>query len=461
MVAEWGTVSARETVANALNAVDRLEPKLNAYVQIDRDGASTRAQALDAAVDQGEPVGALFGMPVAVKDNIAVEGLRFTGGSRCFEDRIAKADSPVVARLKAAGAVIVGKTTMPEFGHTAAGRSHLFGTTRNPWDLNLSTGGSSSGSAASVASGCVPAALGTDGGGSVRIPASFCGLVTIKPNVGRVPYVPSSPTLVLAHIGPITRTVRAAAALLDVMAGPDPGEAAALPAQENGFLSCLSLGCDGMRVAYAPTLFGATVDPAVSSAIDATIDALASALPIDLQTVDLEEIEDPLRDFITLWIAGQGTNVHDLYGGALDRLDPGLAQIVERARTELDAQSVTRAYWARGAFIEKLERYFQSFDLLLTPTCACLPFPAEATSVELGNGDSMAWAEMVRFTYPFNFSGHPAASIPGRPTADGVPVGLQIVGPRFREDLVLRLAARIEQVVPWHSRRPRVWAGTD
>lgn len=444
-------VSPVEVVDAVLARVERVNPSLNAYCLVRADAARTEARAAEASVLRGDSLGPLCGVPFSVKDLVITRGVRTAFGSRIYEHHIPEEDAPAVERLKAAGAIMVGKTTTPEFGWKGTTDSPLTGISRNPWDLAKTPGGSSGGAAAAVATGLAPLAIGTDGGGSIRIPGSFCGVFGLKPTYGMVPVYPAPATGTLSHLGPITRTVRDAALMLQLMAGPDERDALSFPATGSDFTSGLALEIRGLRVAWSPTFGYAHVAPEVR--------ALAEVAARRFQELGchVEEVERPFEDPDPIWApmfyAGIAARLRDYLPEWRDRIDPGLLEVVEEGR-RLTAEQLTHATFARAEFYQEVRRFFGPFDLLLSPTLAVPPFAAGLERpVDCPAGSRLSW---VAFTYPFNLTGQPAATVPCGFTAAGLPVGLQIVGRRLQDALVLRAAAAFEAATPWSGSRPLV-----
>jgi aspartyl-tRNA(Asn)/glutamyl-tRNA(Gln) amidotransferase subunit A len=379
-------------------------------------------------------------------------GLRTTGGSRLYADHVPEHDAIAVGRLRAAGAVLLGKTTTSEFGHKAVTESPLFGVTRNPWNLERTPGGSSGGAAAAVASGCGPIALGSDGGGSVRIPAAFCGLVGVKPSYGRVPLGPGFPGWdLVSHVGPLARTVRDAATVLDIIAGGDDRDRESLPREAGSYVGACDGEIKGLNVAWSPDLGYARVAPEV---LEVSGDAAAEfeALGCHVEVVN-PGWENPEEAFGTLIAAQFYAAWSDELPAAEERLDPTLVKLIRRggavsARDYLRARARAAAYW------EEVRAFLERFDLLLTPTTAVAPFAADGPPPREIDGERVSVLGWMPFTYPFNLTGQPAASVPAGVTADGLPVGLQIVGRRHADRAVLAAAAAYEAARPWSAKRP-------
>ncbi len=442
-------VSPVEVMEAVLDRIERLNPRLTAYCTVTVESARREAQAAETAVRRGGRLGPLHGVPVSVKDLVLTRGVRTTFGSRIYEWNIPEEDAPLVERLRAAGAILVGKTATPEFGWKGVTDSLLFGISRNPWNLERTPGGSSGGAAAAIAAGLAPLAVGTDGGGSIRIPGSFCGVFGLKPTYGVVPVYPASATGTLSHAGPMTRTVRDAALMLQVMAGPDDRDPLSFPQREVDFARGLEDGVRGLRVAWSPTLGYAVVDPEVQTVTESAAKRFHD-LGCRVEQVD-RVFDDPDPIWAPLFYAGIAARLDDFLGEWRDRMDPGLVEIVEEGK-QISAVEFAKATFARAAFYEAMRRFFTSYDLLLTPTLAVPPFPVGMEQPpDRSAGSRLSW---VAFTYPFNLTGQPAATVPCGFTQDGLPIGLQIVGRRLEDATVLRASAAFEAASPWAGRRP-------
>jgi Asp-tRNA(Asn)/Glu-tRNA(Gln) amidotransferase A subunit family amidase len=442
-------LSPVEVVEAVLSRIGVLNPRLNAYCTVTAETARAEARTSEAAVMRGDPLGPLHGVPISVKDLVITRGVRTTFGSRIYEANIPEEDAPLVERLKAAGAILLGKTTSPEFGWKGATDSPLFGISRNPWNLDRTPGGSSGGAGAAVAAGLAPLAVGTDGGGSIRIPGSFCGVFGLKPTYGLIPVYPTSATGTLSHPGPMTRTVRDAALMLRVMAGPDDRDPLSFPSTGQDLTAGLNGEVRGIRVAWSPTLGYAVVDPEVRSVTEAAAKRFED-LGCHLERVD-RVFDDPDPIWSPLFYGGIAGRLSDYMKEWRDRMDPGLVQVVEEG-SRISAVQLGKAAFARAAFTEQVRRFFSQYDLLLTPTLAVPPFAAGLERPPDDRaGSRLAW---VAFTYPFNLTGQPAATVPCGFTKDGLPIGLQIVGRRLMDATVLQAAAAFEAAVPWADRRP-------
>lgn len=443
-------VSAVEVMNSTLSRMEALEPHLNAFVTPMPEEALAAARLADDALSAGDKPGPLHGLPISVKDLINVGGVRTTFGSRLMADNVVADDAPAVERVRPAGACIIGKTTTTEFGcKGGGGDSPLTGITRNAWDPEKTTGGSSAGAATSVAAGLTPFALGTDGGGSIRIPGSLCGVFGIKAQFGRVPVFPTSATPTLAHVGPLARTVRDAALLLDVISGFDARDPASVSEPAPDFLAACEAPVEGMRVAWSPTLGYARPTPEVLEITESAAREFESlGCAVDLVE---EVIEDPLELWNAEFYASAGTRLKDALENLREMLDPAVAEVLEGALDRTIDEYYSKVF-ARYELREKVRRFFDTYDLLISPT---LPVEAFGAGVnvppELPDRSIVSW---VYYTYPFNLTGNPAASVPCGFTGEGLPVGLQMVAGTNRETDILRAAAAFEAVRPWARVRP-------
>ena len=439
-------VSPVEVVRDALARIERFNPVINAFLLVDGAGALTAAAASEARWKQGAPLGLVDGVPATVKDNVWAKGWPARRGSRTSDPAPCVADAPAVARLREQGAVILGKTTLPEFGWIGACHSPLTGITRNPWKLDRTTGGSSGGAAAAALLNLGHLHLGTDGAGSIRIPAAFTGVFGIKPSFGRVPAYPASPFGVLAHHGPLTRTVGDAALMLAVIAQPDPRDMTAWNTPAPDFRIGLDDGVAGLRIAWSPRLgHGAEVDPQVEAAT-----ARAAQLFADFGAV-VEEADPNLPDtkeqIKAFWGAISATVLDGIAPQRRAELDPDFRRLAEDGRRYSVADYVA-AYHDRAELAETMRRFHARYDLLLTPQMPIGAFAAgRVTPADGSYGDE--WINWSPYTYPFNLTQQPAASVPCGFTADGLPIGLQIVGPARGDHQVLRAARAFESARPF------------
>ena len=409
----------RETLAR----IEATEPAVNAFVTVTADLALEQA----ALADAGGAGGPLAGIPVAIKDLVDVAGVPTSMGSLVHQGRVADADSPLVARIRAAGAAIVGKTTTSEYGWKGESGNRVNGPAHNPWRHGLTAGGSSGGSAAAVAAGVVRMAQGGDGAGSIRIPASFCGVFGLKPTVGLVPTVPGSG---LSAQGPIARTVADAALLLDVMAA-------------TSYSASLEDGVEGVRAAWSADLGYAAVEADVLEVAAAAARRL-SELGLQLEDAD-PGLEDPWPIVDPIWAWNQAQD-EDL--AKRDLADPGRWEVVERGLRMTAADHAT-ALEEKARYTAAMDAFFERHHLLITPTMPCPPFRAGADQPGWVAGRPTEYLSWTAFTYPFNVTCQPAASVPCGRDSDGLPVGLQIVGRRGEDALVLRAARAFERAFPW------------
>jgi aspartyl-tRNA(Asn)/glutamyl-tRNA(Gln) amidotransferase subunit A len=446
-----GAVSPTEVVDAFLARIERVNPRINAYCTVSADLARETARAVEQRLRRGDPVGPLAGVPVSIKDLLIMKGVRTTRGSLLYADDVPTEDAPVVERLKAAGAIVLGKTNTPELGWKAATDNRIFGPTRNPWKLDRTAGGSSGGAGAAVAAGLGPLAIGTDGGGSIRIPAAFCGIFGLKPTFGLVPAYPPSNAEALSHTGPMTRTVRDAALMLNVIAGLDRRDRNSFPIGEVEFLRDLDAGIAGLRIAWSPNLGHGLVDP----------EAMAAAEQAARRFADLGgRVEDSspnvgsfARPWRLLFFSGIAAGLAAQPPGWEEKIDPGLLEIVEQVRGA-SAIELAGAYQARARTADAVRRFFERYDLLLTPAYASPAWAIGLNTYDRIGGQAVPPAEPAQLTSLFNLTGQPAASVPCGFTAEGLPVAIQIVGRWHQDALVLRAAAAFESIQPWAGRRP-------
>ncbi|HKJ00223.1 MAG TPA: amidase [bacterium] len=446
-------LSPVEITEAVLERIDAINPKLNAYCTPTAEQAMAKARAAEQAVMDGKRLGPLHGVPYSVKDLVITKGVRTMRGSKIYEHFVPEEDTPAVERLRGAGGILLGKTCSPEFGWKGVTDSPVTGITRNPWNLEMTPGGSSGGASAQVAAGLGPLAIGTDGGGSIRIPAGFTGIFGIKPSFGRVPTYPASNHDMLSHMGPMTRTVSDAALMLSVMAGPHEADRFSLEDGPADYEELLDRGVGDLRIAWSRDLGYARVDPQVAALTERAAQAFAE-LGAQVDAVD-PDFGDPTDTFITLYVLGAGGGLADLLEEWESRMDPGLVTVVKMAAS-FKGLDVIRAQMARHQYWDRVRRFFDRYDLLLTPTLAVPAFRVgqlvpnpERSSLR----DMFAWTP---FSYPFNMTGNPAASVPCGFTDEGLPVGLQIVGRRFADLTVLQASYAFEQARPWADQRPKL-----
>ncbi|GAB3457392.1 amidase [Actinophytocola sediminis] len=452
LMAEYraGRLSPVEVAREALDRAEAVNGAVNAYCLIDRERTLAWAAESAERYRRGEQRGLLDGVPVSIKDILLSRDWPTLRGSLTVDpDQAWDVDAPAVARLREHNAVLVGKTTTPELGWKGVTDSPLTGITRNPWDVGRTAGGSSGGAAAAVATGTSPISIGTDGGGSVRIPASFSGVFGIKPTYGLVPLFPASPYGTLAHVGPLSWTVEDSAIALDVLAGPDNRDWTSGPRPERPVRSTLDAGVAGMRIAFSPTLGFASVDPEVATIV-ATAVRTFTELGARVEIVD-PKFDDPVEAFHVLWFAGAAASIAALSPERRAQLDPGLLEICEEgaSRSALDYVAATAVRADVGRIMGE---FHDHFDLLITPT---MPIAAFDAGVEVPPGSRVRrWTGWTPFTYPFNMTQQPAASVPCGFTAAGLPVGLQVVGPKYADARVLTACYAFEQAQPWQGKRP-------
>ncbi|MCO5092484.1 amidase [Bosea sp. (in: a-proteobacteria)] len=441
------TLSPVEVARDVLARIERFEPAVNAFALRDEAVTLAMAEASQARWLKGEAIGPLDGVPVTIKDNLGVAGWPMRRGSNVTSDAPFTEDSPVAARLREAGTVFLGKTAMPEYGWKGVGDSPLTGITRNPWDTGMGPGGSSAGAAVSAALnlGCIH--IGTDGAGSIRIPAAFTGVVGLKPSYGRVPAWPISTMGFLAHLGPLARSVTDTALAMKVISQPDQRDMTALVDRPPDYVDGLKGGLRGLRVAWSPRLgLDVAVDPEV-----AALTAAAAQVFAELGAV-VEEADpgfaDPIETLMTLWASGAALALGGVGAAGRARMDPGLVALAERGEAIAAATYVDALLNRRSALALHMAQFHQRYDLLLTPA---LPLPAftvgRDTPAHGAYGED--WTAWTPFTYPFNITEQPAASVPCGLTKAGLPAGLQIVGAFGKDALVLRAAAAFEQVRPF------------
>ncbi|MDP8957978.1 MAG: amidase [Actinomycetota bacterium] len=435
-----GVLSPVEATETMLERIEAVDPALNAFCLVDGDRALEQATASERRFAAGKPLGPLDGVPVAVKDVFLTRGWPTLKGSHTVNPHQAwENDAPAVARLREAGAVFPGKTTTPEFGWKGVTDSPREGITRNPWDSTRTPGGSSGGSSAALATGMVPLALGTDGGGSIRIPGGFSGVVGIKPTFARVPHWPMSPFGTLAHAGPMARTVRDTARLLQVLSRADPRDWTALPPSDVDYVAGIEEGVVGLKIAFSLTLGYVDVDQEVAEAVTRAVET------IERMGAHVEAADPPLgdrrRSFEVLWYSGAAALVARLDPEERLLIEPGLAEIAEEGAT-LSALDYLEATQQRIDLAVTMSTFLDRYDLLLTPT---LPIPAFEAGREVPPGwPERRWHTWTPFSLPFNLSQQPAATVPCGLTSAGLPIGLQLVAAKHRDDLVLRAARAYE-----------------
>ena len=450
-------VSPVELTELFLRRIEELNPTLNAYLTVAADPALESARNAEAAVQRGDSLGPLHGVPISIKDLAVTKGIRTTRGSLLFQDFIPDEDEVLVQRIRRAGAVILGKTNTPEFGHLGTSENLLGDACRNPWDIACTSGGSSGGAAAGLAAGMHPLAQGSDGGGSIRIPASMCGVYGIKPTQGRVsrPYQGPGGWGMFSQNGPITHTVRDAAVLLQVLAGPDPSDPTCLQEIPPDFTASLDAGVKGLRIGWSPDLGSVAVDPEVRRVTQEAAQVFgeygATVEEADF-TWDHEHIQEIFK---TIFFSDYAAAFGEAPAARFEQMTPTFQSIIEQARqwpVSRLALALRELEWHR----DKVAELFRSFDLLLTPTLATTAFPVEQRPEVIDGRVVDPFWGFNPFNFPFNMSGNTAASVPCGFSKKGLPIGLHIVGRKGVEATVLAASAVFEAARPWVERRPPV-----
>jgi aspartyl-tRNA(Asn)/glutamyl-tRNA(Gln) amidotransferase subunit A len=438
------TLSPVEATRAVLARIAQLNPLLNCFNLVDAESALEAARSSEARWMKGAPKGSLDGVPASIKDIILTRGWPTRRGSKTTDPAGPwNDDAPAVARLREHGAVLAGKTTTPEFGWKGVTDSPLTGITRNPWNPKKTPGGSSGGSAAAVASGMGPLTIGTDGGGSIRIPCGFTGLFGLKPSFGRVPAWPLSPFGTVAHLGPMTRTVTDAALMMNVLSQPDARDWHSLPYDKRDYLKGLDDGVKGLRIAFSPDLGYAKVDKEIAALVKQAVKVFED-LGAHVDEVD-PGFDDQLEVFTLHWFPGAAYVVRAIPAAKRKHMDKGLLEVA-RAGEKITLQQYLDGVQKRGALGVLMNRFHEKVDLLLTPT---LPLPAFDAGKEVADVvKERRWTDWTPFSYPFNLTQQPAASIPCGLTKAGLPAGLHIVGPKYGDALVLRAARAYESVKP-------------
>jgi Asp-tRNA(Asn)/Glu-tRNA(Gln) amidotransferase A subunit family amidase len=446
-------LSPVEVVEAGIARIAQIDPVLNAFAFVYPEAALEAARAAEAAVTRADALGPLHGVPIALKDFTPTRDMRTTLGSFAYEHWVPDFDPVIWRRLKAAGAILIGKTATPEFAHSSYTESPLWGITRNPWNLERTPGGSSGGAGAAVAAGCVPLAEGTDMGGSVRIPAAFCGVVGLKPSLGRIP-MDILPTVFdsISHFGPLARTVEDAALFLAITAGPHDADIQSLPeGPDPGGRLCEDIA--GKRLAYSPDLGFFAIEAEVRREVEAAVQALAEAGAI------VEQVALPWdRSVMDDWALNWGVFLAACFGHQLERfrdqMTPAVVRLIEQAQA-VDAVTLRRLEFARTRRWHQLARLLERHDALLCPTMARTATPVGRTDEDFADDDDNGRFLGLDMTGPFNFTAQcPALSVPAGWSEAGLPVGLQIVGRRFDDAGVLAIGAALERIRPWHHRRP-------
>lgn len=458
------SISPVELTEAILERIAAHNPTLNAYCAVTGEAAMDAARAAEQAVmnasadgaatgGQDGGLGPLHGIPVSIKDLIFTRGVPTMGGSHIYAERVPEIDAPVVTRLKEAGGIVLGKTTTPEFGWKGLSDCPLTGATHNPWKHGMTAGGSSAGAAASVAAGMGPLAQGSDGAGSIRIPSAFSGIYGIKPSFGRVPNYPFSNNDNTTHIGPMTRTVADAALMLAVMAGSHDWDSYSLEGPPADYVGRLDEGIEGLKVAFSPDLGYLRVDPEVAGPVRDAVEAF-SELGCAVEEVDpgFGDTSEMAHFFWNVHLAGN-------WGPYLDeweeKMDPGLVAAIEDGQRH-SATDYMGMRARKIAFYDTVRGFFDRYDLLLTPSLSVAAFPVGQLMPDHWPDHPWNWMQWASFSYPFNLSGTPTATVPAGITPAGLPVGLQIAGGRHQDLRVLQASAAFEKARPWAQHRPQL-----
>lgn len=448
------TITSEEVTEIMIERIERYNPTVNAYCTPTFELAREMAKEADNRIKKGEKVGLLNGIPISIKDLNWMEGIRTTFGSKIYENFIPEMDDVVVKRLKDAGCVILGKTNTPEFGFKGVTDNKLFGSSKNPWNLNRTPGGSSGGAAGAEASGMCFIAQGSDGGGSIRIPSCFCGLFGIKPTFGRVPSYPKE--LIFAESlsvnGPIVRYVKDAALMLDAIKGPFLGDRHSLPDDETSYFDIITEKPEKLKIGYTLDLgYAKVIDPEVKNAVLNSLDVFREF------NWDVNEIKMKLRKpelaFYTIWISKLAYELSPKLKKWEDQMDPDLIKLI-KAGMGYDAFSLVRAMKARKDIYETFYKIFKDVDILITPTTAVPAFELGKMFPKKINEKNVSPTAWQAFTFPFNLTEQPAASIPCGWSKKGLPIGMQIIGSKFDEKTVLQVSKAFEEVKPWQGKRP-------
>ena len=448
-------VSPVDIVEAVLARIESLNEQVSAFITVDADGALESARAAEASVMAGEALGPLHGIPVSIKDLEPVAGLRCTYGSKFFEANIADIDGIVTERTKAAGGIIIGKTNACHSGHKDMCDNLIGPPCRNPWKLDRTSGGSSGGAGAAVAAGLGPLAQGSDGAGSIRIPAALCGTFGLKPSFGRIPHWPNKTSWrAIAHDGPMTRTVADAALYLQALAGPDPRDPVSIDSSPDDYVAAVAQPVEamkGLRVAWSEDLGYAAVDPEVRELTRRAAERF-SDLGCHVEAVD-PGWDNPQEAFARDYHAQIAWKMSPDYDKQPDYFEPSLAFMIEAGRN-VSAEEIVLGGVFRTNFYHQVREFFQRYDLLMTPQMPIGAWSVEQGPREIDGIHTPSMFDRLPFTVPFNWSGYPAASVPCGFTSEGLPVALQVVGRWHADSQVLQAAASFEQAAPWAHRWP-------
>ncbi|MFX0022111.1 MAG: amidase [Candidatus Hermodarchaeota archaeon] len=458
-------LSSAELTEIIIERIERINPLINAYCTPTFDLAREMAKNADEALKEGEKISLLHGVPVSIKDETETKGIRTTFGCKIFENNTPRNDEAVVKRLRDAGCVILGKTNTPAFGYKGETDNLIFNTTKNPWNLEKTPGGSSGGAASAVVSGMGPIGIGSDGGGSIRLPSSFCGIFGLKPTFGRVPqnamklggYLGT-----LAHKGPLVRYVKDAALVLDIIAGLDDSDRYSVPKPNYSYLEKLKERPKKLTIGYSLDLgFAEALELEVEESVLNGIQRFEEfGWSIAKSRIRLK---NPESIFMNIWKSGFAYLMGPYLDTGKDKLDTELVDMIEFGYN-LSTNDIKIAEFHREMVYEEICKVFKKIDILITPTVACTPFDLGKAKIHpetlktdlVIDGKTMSEVGWIPFTYPFNMSGHPAASIPCGWSSDGLPIGMQIVGKRFDELTVLQVSQAFEEISPWQDKKPNL-----
>ena len=448
-------LSSREITETIIERIEKINPKINAYCTPTFELAREMANDADNAVKKGKKIGLLHGIPTSIKDLFETKGIRTTFGCKIYENNVPEEDEIVIKRLKEAGIVILGKTNTPSFGHKSVTDNLIFGTTRNPWNLEKTPGGSSGGAAAAIASGLGPLALGSDGGGSIRIPASFCGIYGLKPNFGRIPRIFTKAAFPrLSHYGPIVRNVKDAALMLDVMAGPDELDKFSFLKKNTSYLDGLKEKPQKkLKIGYSMDLgFIKAIDPEVKKSV---LDAVVKfeSLGWSVENVKLR-LKKPYPSFVGLVISGLAYDFKPFLKEWREKLTPTFIKMVE-AGMNYSSFDLMRLDLQRRDIYNVVAKYFKNYDILITPTTAVPAFVHGIMFPPKINNKAVSPTAWMSYTFPFNLTWNPAASIPCGWNSEGLPIGMQIIGKQSDELTVLQVSKAFEEIAPWQEKKPQ------
>ncbi|MBD3255803.1 MAG: amidase [Candidatus Lokiarchaeota archaeon] len=446
-------LTSTEITERLIERIEKIDPIINAYTTKTFDLARKMAKESDRKIREGEKLGLLEGVPTTIKELMYTKGIRTTFGSLIFKDFIPEEDTVAVARLKKEGIVMLGKTNSPEFGYAGVTHNKIFGVSKNPWKLDRTPGGSTGGGAAAVASGIGPLSLSSDGGGSIRHPACFCGVYGIKPTLGRVPTYPHfGMSFNLSHYGPIANYVKDAALMLDVMKGPHQGDQYSLPEDNISYYEKVEDKPTQLKMSLSIDLgYAKVIDPEVENVVR------NSAFKLQEFEWDIEEVKTNLKPpkmaFNTLYTAQFAQNLGSYLKKWRDKMDPDFIKLIEAGLT-FTGTGITKALKQRQQYYRKMYKFLKNYDILITPTTAIPAFELGKMFPQKINGIGVSPTGWQPFTFPFNLTGHPAATIPCGFSKEGLPIGMQIIGHRYDEVTVLQVSQAFEQLAPWQDKRP-------